>query len=211
MPAPILATRTRQRVDWATIGVHLTSTPRLGATTRVIAVDGFSGAGKTWFADRLARSLDATLLHLDDLVPGWDALAEGVDRLTERVLRPLHAGKPAHVTRYDWVQGRIAEPIHVPTAPVLVIEGSGAGAVVDRTLVDAVLWVDVPGTVRDARLDARSDRETYLPFRDLWHAQEVDLATRACTRARADHIVSGVTEHGARLSPRRTTDSPARH
>src|SRR6202042_2836673 len=49
--------------------------PRLGRT-RLIAVDGRSGSGKTWFAGRLARPLDAPVIHLDDLYPGWDGLVK---------------------------------------------------------------------------------------------------------------------------------------
>src|SRR6266511_4903551 len=36
----------------------MTTVPRLGRV-RLVAVDGPSGAGKTWFADRLAKHLNA--------------------------------------------------------------------------------------------------------------------------------------------------------
>jgi uridine kinase len=55
--------------------------PRLGRT-RLIGLDGRSGSGKTWLADRLARPLDAPVIHLDDLYPGWDGLAQAADVLT---------------------------------------------------------------------------------------------------------------------------------
>ena len=40
--------------------------PRLGRT-RLIAVDGRSGAGKTWLASELATPLGAPVIHMDDL------------------------------------------------------------------------------------------------------------------------------------------------
>ena len=45
--------------------------PARCGTTRVVAVDGPSGAGKTDFAGALAACLPvAQLLHMDDLYPG---------------------------------------------------------------------------------------------------------------------------------------------
>src|SRR5665647_2953269 len=51
-------------------------------TTKVVAVDGPSGAGKTDFATALAGQLpSAQLLHMDDLYPGWSGLAQAVTDL----------------------------------------------------------------------------------------------------------------------------------
>ena len=53
--------------------------PAVGAT-RLVTLDGHSGAGKTRLAGRLARALDrAPVVHLDFFYPGWDGLAAGVD------------------------------------------------------------------------------------------------------------------------------------
>ena len=54
----------------AELGARLATTgPRLGRT-RLIGLDGRSGSGKTWLAGRLARAVDAPVIHLDDLYPG---------------------------------------------------------------------------------------------------------------------------------------------
>src|SRR5665811_2548520 len=73
-------------------------------TTKVVAVDGPSGAGKTDFAAALAERLpSAQLLHMDDLYPGWDGLAQAVADLHDQVLAPLAAGEQAAYRRWDWV------------------------------------------------------------------------------------------------------------
>jgi hypothetical protein len=77
-----------------------------GRRTRVIGIDGMSGSGKSGFARRLAAELGASVLGVDDLVPGWDALAESVSLLTEWVLRPLAA--PA-LSDLIWVDTPAAE------------------------------------------------------------------------------------------------------
>src|SRR5674476_488189 len=53
-------------------------------TTKVVAVDGPSGAGKTDFAAALAdRLASPQLLHMDDLYPGWDGLRQAVPARVE--------------------------------------------------------------------------------------------------------------------------------
>ena len=83
--------------------------PRAGAT-RVVAVDGRSGAGKTSLAAALAGLLDAPVVSLEGLYGGWDGLEHGIDLLVSAVLRPLAAGQATRVPRYDWVAREWAEP-----------------------------------------------------------------------------------------------------
>jgi pantothenate kinase-related protein Tda10 len=74
-------------------------------TTRVVAIDGPAGSGKTTLAARLAGRLRSPVVHMDDLYPGWDGLAEAPLRLYEWVLQPLAAGRPG---RYSATTGRPA-------------------------------------------------------------------------------------------------------
>ena len=59
----------------------------------IIAVDGRSGAGKTTLAVELAARLRAhhtgSRFHLEEIYPGWDGLAAGVERYVSTVLAPL--------------------------------------------------------------------------------------------------------------------------
>ena len=63
--------------------------PLDGRRCRVVGIDGMSGSGKSSFARRLASELAAPVLSVDDLVPGWEAIAESVGLLADWVLRPL--------------------------------------------------------------------------------------------------------------------------
>ena len=68
--------------------------PRLGRT-RLIALDGRSGAGKTWLAGLLAVPLDAPVIHLDDLYPGWNGPAAAGDALAARYAARIWVEAPA--------------------------------------------------------------------------------------------------------------------
>ncbi len=179
---------------------------------QVIGVDGRSGAGKSWLAERLAAALGCDVLHSDAFVPGWSGLDRGVHRLAHDLLRPWSQGAPGRIQQYDWNQDRPGRTVELAPAPRVVLEGCGVGAVEDRSLLTVLLWVDTPARLRAERLDARSDRDDYLPFRALWAAQEESLEHRARTPQRADLVVSGCTERDVRLTvaPRSHLHAPAR-
>ena len=146
--------------------------PAVGAT-RLVTVDGHSGAGKTRLAGRLARALDrAPVVHLDYFYPGWDGLVAGVELALGWVAQPLVAGRPARWRRFDWAAGEFAEWRETPWAPVVLLEGCGAGSAVLRPYAATAVWVQTPAALRDDRLRARRDWPGYAPHRARWQAQE---------------------------------------
>jgi cytidylate kinase len=68
--------------------------PRAGRT-RVVAIDGRSGSGKTSLAAALRDQLQAPIVSLEDLYGGWDGLERGIDLLVASVLEPLTARRAA--------------------------------------------------------------------------------------------------------------------
>ncbi len=159
--------------------------PRCGAT-RLVCVDGPSGAGKTVLADQLVRALGgASLVHMDDLYPGWDGLAAAVPLLHEWIVAPLAAGRPARYRRYDWGLGRYTGDHDLGTPPVLVIEGAGSGARIIATRAVLLVWVDAPPAERFRRAMER-DGDTYQPHWERWARQEQSHFAAEGTRERAD-------------------------
>lgn len=158
--------------------------PRLGEH-RLICVDGRSGSGKT----SLAAKLGAPVVPLDDLLAGWDG---GLDRMVEAlvadVLGPLTQGRPAAYRRWDWLTGEFAEWVPVPPAPVLVVEGVGAGSRASAAYASAVVWLEAPRDVRQERGLAR-DGETFAPHWHAWAQREHEHFAHERTRERADLVI----------------------
>ncbi len=151
--------------------------PRAG-NTRVLAVDGRSGAGKTTLAAELSKELDgAPIVSLEDFYGGWDGLEAGIDRLVAEVLEPLAAGQAALVPSYDWIGERWAEPVRLEPPALLVVEGVGAGARRAAVYASVLIWLEVPEAERRRRAMAR-DGETYRPHWDRWAAQEEAMLAR---------------------------------
>lgn len=172
----------------------LAQPPTLGHT-RLICVDGPSGAGKTVLAGRLtddvrSRGVDAGLVHMDDLYEGWGGLPTVGRRLTDWILRPLRSGQPGRYRRYDWYQGDYAEWHRVPAAPVVIIEGVGSGGQVVTGAVTRLIWVDAAPDIRFQRCMAR-DGAAYRPYWSAWAAAERDHFALHHTCERADLWVDG--------------------
>ncbi|MGN6302439.1 MAG: hypothetical protein ACTHN8_15260 [Angustibacter sp.] len=162
--------------------------PRAGRT-HLVAVDGPSGAGKTTLAARLSDALGgAPVVHMDDLYPGWDGLADAVPNAAAWVAEPLLRGEPARYRRFDWDRQVYAEWHTVPDAPVVVIEGVGSAAAPLAAALTVTVWVDAPEPVRMARGIAR-DGEAYRPHWERWARQEKAHFAVDATRERADLVV----------------------
>lgn len=161
--------------------------PACGAT-KVIAVDGPSGAGKTEFAIGLGAHLLAPVLHLEDVYPGWSGLAMTPGLVVKGVLEPLAVGEIGHVARWDWEHERPGELLHFAPTPLLILEGVGSGARNCRPFLSLLVWLDAPAAVRKARALSR-DGEVYAPFWDMWADQERQLFAADDIRGNAEVVV----------------------
>ncbi|WP_427128851.1 chorismate-binding protein [Pseudarthrobacter sp. S9] len=166
----------------------------MSPTPVIIAIDGRSGSGKTTLAIELAARLrehhKVSLFHLEDIYPGWNGLAAGIERYVTTVLSPLRRGEPAEWVSWDWDRhydgvARVTRP-----AEIVLVEGVGAGAEAARPLLDAVIWADSSDQDRRTRALAR-DGDTYEPFWDQWAAQEQDWLAADYVPAHADvHVLN---------------------
>ncbi|QFG70114.1 AAA family ATPase [Ornithinimicrobium pratense] len=154
----------------------------------VVAVDGPSGSGKTVLGTALAARLDAPLVHMDDLFPGWGGLAQAPGLLATQVLEPLARGDRAAYRRWDWHRDDWAQSVAVPPTQLLVVEGCGSSVGPAARYVAVAVWVEADPAERMRRGLAR-DGESYRPHWERWAAQEEVLFRADGTRERADVLV----------------------
>ena len=172
--------------------------PRFGGT-RLIAVDGPSGAGKTTFALRLAKLLDAPVVHTDDLLNGWDDQFTFWNRLESRVLTPLRRGRAATYQRYQWHIGKFAgPPLTIEPAPAVLLEGVSAARREIRSELSLAVFVVAPPELRLRRALARDgdDSVAFRAYLGRWRAAEDRHFAEDETAAAADLIVDGAATNG---------------
>ena len=161
--------------------------PQAGGT-RVVAVDGRSGSGKSSLATELRILLGAPVVSLEDFYGGWDGLEHGIDMLVSEVLEPLSAGRTARVPRYDWGRQTWLEPVTLDPPKVLIVEGVGAGAGRAAIYESMLVWLEAPPFVRRKRALER-DGDVFAPHWEQWAAQEDAMLARERTPERADLLI----------------------
>ncbi len=145
--------------------------------TAVVLIDGPSGAGKSTLADRLVAAWPGertpTLVRLDDIYPGWNGLAAGIQHLATHVLEPRHVGRPAAWQRFDWARGEPAEWHPVDGSLPLIVEGCGALAGGHAPLGDIRIWLAADDSIRKTRAldrDGEAFRSHWDEWQDEWEA-----------------------------------------
>ncbi|MFE5398801.1 uridine kinase [Streptomyces sp. NPDC056568] len=134
---------------------------------RLVGVDGHAGSGKSTFAGRLAAELGgAPVLRLDDIA-SHDELFAWTGRLLSQVIEPLERGDTAHYAPYDWRTRRFGAPRPLPPAPVILVEGVGAGREALRPHLARLVWMELPREEAWARGRARDGAEQRT-FWDGW-------------------------------------------
>lgn len=177
----------------AAVVAALDGAPARCGGIRVIAIDGPSGSGKTTLAKGVSDALDAPVVHMDRIYPGWDGLAVAPALLAEQVLAPLARGELGAYRLWDWASNEWSGSAEVPPAAlgtgILVVEGCGCSVGPAGEYAAVRVWVEAPRAERMRRGLAR-DGETYRPHWQRWAAQEAELYARDRTRDRADLILT---------------------
>jgi uridine kinase len=169
--------------------------PARAGGTRVLAVDGRSGAGKSTVAAAVAYRLSAPVLTMERMYSGWEGLRAGIEALVGSVLSPLAAGLAAEVPHYDWRSGGWRRPDRLEPPEVLVVEGVGAGALAAARYVSVLAWVELDEASRRARAMAR-EGAAYEGHWEQWSAQEQQYLRSDHPAQRADVILAGARDGG---------------
>ena len=161
----------------------------------LVLVDGRSGAGKSTFGARLAQLLDGALVHTDDISWNHDAI-DWAHLLVDGVITPWRRGEAVAYQPPGWVAEKRQGAVEVLPAPLLVVEGVGAGRAELAAGADLVIWVQSDrdtarrrGLARDVEL-GRSPEEAEA-FWDEWMRAEEPFLAADQPWSRASLVVNG--------------------
>ncbi|MFI6447653.1 hypothetical protein [Kitasatospora sp. NPDC050543] len=189
------------------LAAELAALPPSCGPVRLIAVDGHAGSGKTTFATALAAALGgAPVVHLDDLAT-HEELFGWVGRLRAQVLEPLAAGRDAEHRVYDWTLREFATVRRVPAAPVVLVEGVGAGRRELRPWLAGLIWMEL-GPEESRRRGERRDGPALADFWAGWALAERAHFTDDPSRPHAQLRIDGVTGRIVPDTPRELRACP---
>lgn len=146
--------------------------------TKLIAIDGRGGSGKTTLSCELAQQLkDVTIIAMDDFYVQSNLRENSnpiyfnfnIKRLLREVILPLSKDETAIYQRYDWASDMLAEKHEVKPGGSVIIEGCYSMHTLLRDYYDFKIWIEcdkelalLRGVSRDIMHEKGADHKTKM-------------------------------------------------
>jgi uridine kinase len=161
--------------------------------TKIVAIDGLGGSGKSSLARQLARAVGgAPIVQTDDFAT-WDNPIDWWPQLLERVLVPLSRNEPARFERSHWGGDRDGERVEIEPSELLILEGVTASREAFAPYLTYSIWVDAPAELRLQRGLDRDGPDALEQWR-AWMAEEDRYVERERPDKRADVVLQGAAD-----------------
>jgi uridine kinase len=160
----------------------------------IIAIDGPAGAGKTTLAQTISLALSpqisTTVIHMDELYPGWEK-ALGVE-LTETLTWLTQSHKAKKLLKYssfNWATNEFNASHVVDSTQLLILEGVGSA---QRSIEDSLvtsIWLDLDPQIGFQRVIER-DGATITAEMTKWLAMQEQHFAVDQTKERCEFLLS---------------------
>jgi len=142
-----------------------------GVAQPIIAIDGPAGSGKTTLAATLFLALSphisTTVIHMDELYPGWESALGG--ELTQSLtwLTSCHKSKkPLLYSAFNWATNDFYEPKSHPSTHLLILEGVASAQIAIEERLATSIWLDLDPLIGYQRV---IDRDGEKISREMTH------------------------------------------
>jgi uridine kinase len=160
----------------------------------IIAIDGPAGAGKTTLASTISLALSprisTTVIHMDELYPGWEsALGEELSNTLTWLTSCHKAKKSLLYSSFNWEANEFANPKSHPSTHLLILEGvASAQIAIEETLATSI-WLDLDPLIGYQRVIDRDGENISREMTQWLVMQEQHFAVDR-TKERCEFLLS---------------------
>ncbi|MFM2382002.1 MAG: hypothetical protein RLZZ76_769 [Candidatus Parcubacteria bacterium] len=184
----------------------LSKKPERIGNTKLIAIDGYAGCGKSSLATWLAKQLHAEIIHVDDFAT-WDQEFPWHNRLIDEVLIPIqNKASTLSYERTSWWENHHPEKVtNQPVTAVMILEGVRALRPELRHYISLSILVSAPkdicmerGIARD--LNTGKSLEEISALWKTWQTNETTYMGLQKPQIFADITLDGTIPFETQLS-----------
>jgi len=160
----------------------------------IIAIDGPAGAGKTTLASTISLALSprmsTTVIHMDELYPGWEnAIGEELTKTLSWLTSSHKAKKPLLYSSFNWIAGEFHEGKSHPSTQLLILEGVASAQLPIEESLATSIWLDLDPLIGYQRVIER-DGENISPEMKRWLVLQEQHFAADRTKERCEFLLS---------------------
>ena len=163
---------------------------------KMIAIDGPSGSGKSYFANQLSQILKGShIVPMDDFI-SWNSLDVGLSRAKTQLFEPLSKGDAARYQARDWVGDIFGESLgewkDVPACNFVIFEGIGSSRIELSSYYCVSIWVEAQKELCIQR-GLKRDGAFMLEHWESSKIMEKEFFSKDQSKSRANYYIDGVS------------------
>ena len=160
----------------------------------IIAIDGPAGAGKTTLASTLSLALSpqmsTTVIHMDELYPGWEnALGDELTKTLTWLTSCHKAKKPLLYSSFNWIANEFNPPKSHVSTQLLILEGVASAQLPIEESLATSIWLDLDPEIGFRRVIERDGESISLEMKKWLVTQEQHFAADR-TKERCEFLLS---------------------
>ena len=160
----------------------------------IIAIDGPAGAGKTTLASTLSLALSpqmsTTVIHMDELYPGWEnALGDELTKTLTWLTSCHKAKKPLLYSSFNWIANEFNPPNSHASTQLLILEGVASAQLPIEESLATSIWLDLDPEIGFRRVIERDGENISLEMKRWLVVQEQHFAADR-TKERCEFLLS---------------------
>jgi uridine kinase len=160
----------------------------------IIAIDGPAGAGKTTLASTISLALSprmsTTIIHMDELYPGWEnALGDELTKTLTWLTSCHKAKKPLLYSSFNWIANEFNPPKSHASTQLLILEGVASAQLPIEESLATSIWLDLDPEIGFRRVIERDGENISLEMKKWLVTQEQHFAADR-TKERCEFLLS---------------------